>query len=149
MNIIFLDIDGVLKNHTQKNELFGYSRDNLLNLKKIIDTVPNIKIVLSTYHRNYKFNLNKLKIVMNKNGINYDKYVVAKTANLEPIRILVSDEYRTREIKDFVIHNRSYIRKWVALDDLNLKLQPSNFIRTNYNCGLTYKNAVDAIRCLL
>ena len=53
MNIIFLDIDGILnsKSGTTTIEKFGLDDKLIANLKYIIDSVPDIKIVISSSWR--------------------------------------------------------------------------------------------------
>ena len=59
-NILFLDIDGVLNHQFSKDreytqsERFGLAQDLVDNLKNIIDSVDNVKIVISSSWRSFK-----------------------------------------------------------------------------------------------
>ena len=56
VNVIFLDIDGVL-NHghfgKDENDKFGFADDCIQNLKKILSEVPNTKIVVSSSWKHF------------------------------------------------------------------------------------------------
>ena len=78
MNIIFLDLDGVLINLNKKyvdlgSNFFPYpinfSSKAIKNLKKIIDTVPNTKIVISS-NWGKTFDLQSIILVLSSHGLN-------------------------------------------------------------------------------
>lgn len=148
MNIIFLDIDGVLNNFS-RNDYHRYSSYNLKNLKIILDSVPNTKIILSTYHRNSQISLKILKLMLEKYDMDFNKLVIGKTKQIQENKNYYTQNDRSNEIMDCVNQHKQGIRKWVALDDLELNLPLRNFINTDPEYGLTEQDAKKAIYNLL
>lgn len=129
MDIIFLDVDGVLNN--TKNEFLNKDRldkNCILNLKKLLDNT-NIKIVLSSTWRFQEKKKYKLFEKMNELGIDVENRVIGETDNLKSIR--------QNEILKWVTDNNNKINRWVALDDFVLRIDPPNYHQINNYNGLT------------
>jgi len=135
INIIFLDIDGVLNNifSMMAGPLIIFDPATINRLKQIIN-FTNAKIVLSTA---WRLNPYLKKILINelqKKGINKE-LIIGQTPDLSII-----NKSRDYEILFWVQLNKNKIKKWVAIDDLDLKKLPSkNFVRTKFHTGLTDK----------
>lgn len=152
MNIIFLDIDGVLNtndfdtkvstnNKIYFNELHqgeGVLHINcILNLKKIIDyTHPNTRIVLTSYWRLSDWKVAQFKHYLDKYNIN-SNIIIGQTIN--------SRLSRENEIKIWLKSNEEYrsINKWIILDDKQLNIE--NFYKINPSSGL----CINDINCIL
>ena len=135
--IVFLDVDGVLNTSTpSKDTIYFHPRTLFLRislLKNLIELHKefNFFVVLSSY---WRINDTSRKII-----INILKYNNILTIDLTPIFNNLSNVnhaiIRTNEIKDWVGSNK--IKKWIALDDLPLLLNPKHFVHTYFNHGLT------------
>lgn len=135
LNIIFLDIDGVLNNITSMmaGPLILFDQATVNRLKQIMN-FTGAKIVLSTAWRLNPY-LKKILIEeLEKKGVKKE-LIIGQTPDLSII-----NKTRDYEILFWVYSNRDKIKKWVAIDDLNLKKLPSkNFVRTKFHSGLTDK----------
>ena len=89
MNIIFLDVDGVLNTTSGKDFCFHemhvgegqLNSDCLYRLKRIIDKIADCQIVLSTSWRTSEWRIGKLKHYLGTHGIDPD-IVIGKTTRL-------------------------------------------------------------------
>ena len=141
VNIIFLDVDGVL--NTAFSILGGPSvildPNAVQNLNKIL-LVTDTRIVLSTMWRLSEANKSVLKNELYRLGVN-TKLIVDQTPNFAPLGLRREDE-----IKWWVKKYNHLIRNWVAIDDLNLSELPKhNFIHTNMFMGLSNKQSNEII----
>ena len=142
MNIIFLDVDGVLNN--QKSMLNQEMIDDncVINLKKILDNT-NTKLVLSSTWRNREDNSGVvLYKAFKKNGID-PKLLIGKTTNFIDKGII---QNRVNEILQWVKENN--VNKWIAIDDLLLTLPEGHFVQTDFIPGLNDENTKKAIELL-
>lgn len=160
INVIFLDIDGVLNAQFSKNreytqeERFGLCQDHVDNLKKILDEVPNCRIVISSTWRRFrthnlvmndKYNWRTvLEAMLHTKGVIYGDI---GTTN-EDTR---SGDGRALDIKAWLDANKHLgIGSFVIIDDECLGLCkhfPNNVVDCEiqtYN-GLTEKKAKEAI----
>ena len=142
VNIIFLDVDGVL--NTSFSMLAGPSLlldpNAVQNLNKIL-LVTNTRIVLSTMWRLNESNKAALKNELYRRGVN-TKLIIDQTPDFS----LVEGMRREDEIKWWVRKYKHLIRNWVAIDDLNLSQLPKeNFIHTNFFMGLSNKQSNEII----
>lgn len=114
MNIIFLDIHGVMNTNKHKVVSFkhaGHEFDpkSVANLKQIIN-ITNSKIVITSSIR-----LNKSIVELREIFSHYDlaNYVVGKTPKIGNYRSLDIDEYITQSRNS----NRHQINKFIIFDD--------------------------------
>jgi len=141
VNIIFLDVDGVL--NTSFSMLAGPSvlldPNAVQNLNKIL-LVTDTRIVLSTMWRLSSANRSLLKNELYRLGVN-TKLIIDQTPDFSSHGLRREDE-----IKWWVTKYNHLIRNWVAIDDLNLSQLPKhNFIHTNIFMGLSNKQSNEII----
>ena len=163
MKVIFLDFDGVLNSAAsflvehrirKENKLF----DDLCpvnqtlckvctsNFRHILDEVPDAKIVISSSWRNM-FELDWLKAKLAEYGIDSSR-VIDKTPSS-------FNRERGYEINEW-LEEHPEVTKYVILDDnyIGPPFQPNridtgpNFVRSNWNVGLTLTLAVQAVKIL-
>lgn len=145
MNIIFLDVDGVLNSISHLKEVYyltGIPHSNyeypfdekcLNNLKLLVD--DNTKIVITSKWRKDIEGINKLMEELKKYDL--DKYVVGFTPILYT--------HRGQEIKSFIENTDIEIAHFVILDD-NSDMDDliPYLVKTNIQIGLTYENVLEA-----
>ena len=141
VNIIFLDVDGVL--NTSFSMLAGPSvlldPNAVQNLNKIL-LVTDTRIVLSTMWRKHAADRANLKNELYRLGVN-TKLIIDQTPDFSKQGLRREDE-----IKWWVTKYNHLIRNWVAIDDLNLSQLPKdNFIHTNMFMGLSNKQSNEII----
>ena len=140
--ILFLDFDGVL-NSTQSRIWVQRRIDQgdsvtpidkdfcpiaLSNLKKILELIPDLKIVISSSWRLGK-DLGYFQKLFTKLGINSDSVI-----GLTPI--MDSNDYsRIDEIKAWLKRNPT--KSFVVLDDFSFGTNAKNLIQVNDKIGLT------------
>lgn len=159
INVIFLDIDGVL-NHQHKgkdiNDCFGFADDCVVNLKHIIDTVKNVKIVVCSSWRKciYDDHISKdipwRQILAQKLGFSkIDEIFIGNTPEL-----YCHGETRADEISYWLKHNSKLnIGTFAILDDecsIYKQKFPNNYIDCVLSSfeGLTKQKANEAIHIL-
>lgn len=172
--IIFLDIDGVLNNEIVAQEWLakegsggGYggffeeeeeatkenvkwSHKNIDNLREIVQAT-NASIVISSDWRKH-FSVKKFKEMFSlygwKNAPIIDKTTVMHSSN-PGYGKLIKYDVRGREIEQWLSENKD-VTSYVIIDDLRqfLDKQERNFVNTNGEVGLTYKDCVKAIEIL-
>ena len=142
MNIIFLDIDGVLncdttKTYTKSGALFV--EDKLIEKLKIIIDATNAKIVLSSdwrYNREPPYDSDFLELKRKLNEYKIDFY------GFTPIYWAQS---RGFEIDAF-LKNHTEIQKFVILDDqCDMFPHKHRLVETNPKVGLTNEDVEQAI----
>ena len=142
MEVIMLDIDGVLNNNhtTEKgfNGMIFVSDELIKNLKQIVDKT-DAQIVLSSSWRNDKTALldleNKLK--------EYDLSIIDCTS---------SNLNKKMSILDWIDKNSDKIDSLLIIDDdfqLNDRYLSKFFLQTSNGIGLSEKNIVEAVNILL
>ena len=122
MNIIFLDIDGVLNtprfqeyqiNHHESdgyNCRFNFDPICMKNLKNLIE-VSNAKIVLSSSWRDLNPDDKYMKCILD----NFKMYKIStEIISITPFRL---DNFRGREIQDWLFLRMDKIDNFVILDD--------------------------------
>lgn len=154
MNIIFLDVDGVLNNaddsdyHVHNGGCYFYSPKCVSLLNQITD-VTGAKIVVSSTWRLGK-TVEQLQIKFKEMGITGE--VIDKTCQLNHL-----DGYRGNEIIKWVKDNEDLtghfyynLKSYVIIDDDSdmLLWQKDNFVHTDGQKGLTQADAYDAINIL-
>lgn len=142
--IIFLDIDGVLNDHTlQDNNYCGTKKECVSNFNKILDAFPEAKIVISSAWRYMilggDLTLNGFEMLLLSHGVKCRKRVIGHTMSDESE--VESDNYRSRAelIKSWMFANTSSNERFIVLDDMYLGLPESWLI--DGKCGLTKEDA--------
>ena len=175
MNIIFLDVDGVL-NTTKSNELMWYHKiysydkykinkmDSNGNIIQIFDNdlifnkpfvgegVLNIACILRLKH--IIDNVDNLRIVMSSYWrlspwkMSSLKYYL-KMYGINPDIIIDCTPRmtfsRATEILYWVEHN-NHIKNWIAIDDMYLNLEKNHYVQTDPDIGLTDENVEEIIK---
>lgn len=149
INIIFLDVDGVLNSQKHAMEIykitnkpssgfnFPFDEKCLENLKMIIQET-NAKVVITSTWR--KHANGKTILLSNLKRYNLDKDIIGYTPILNKERGL--------EIAAF-LDKLDFNPNFIILDDDDDMGHLSNYlIKTNIEIGLTYENAVEAIEKL-
>lgn len=129
INIIFIDIDGVLISDNDNT----FNVNALQNLKYIVKK-SNAKLVLSSTWRLHKKPLEHVKNVLSK----YDMELFSTTAINKYIKP------RSDEILEFIenISSKINVNKWIAIDDAEiLTNNKENFFRIDPQYGLTQDDA--------
>ena len=155
MNIIFLDIDGVLnsKSGTTDIEKFGLDDKLISNLKFIIDSVPDTKIIISSSWRSIIYDdihtseeIPWRTILANTLGFtNTGDIIIGDT----PI-LFITKNRRGLEIKQWMDENKLKFKvdQFVIIDDEISdisEIYPNNILKVDSNIGLTHNNAKSAI----
>lgn len=156
MNIIFLDIDGVLnsKSGTNLTEKFGLDDKLIANLKYIIDSVPDTKIVISSTWRSFEYDEIhtsseipwRIVLTHTLGFTNISDIIIGDT----PIFMDNDKNRRGREIKRWIDENKikNRINQFVIIDDEISdikKIFPNNILKIDSNVGLTMNDAKSAI----
>lgn len=154
MNIVFLDIDGVLNSEkwynskeykdlwNPLNESFDTKALNTLNY--LINKI-NWKIVISSSWRSH-FNLEELSKELYSLGINCD--IIWITPNYEKEKRLEwLKKSRWNEVKLWLEDNKDIITQYVILDDNDdfLEEQKVHFIHINWKVWLTNSDMKKAL----
>ena len=133
MNILFLDVDGVLNNYISEG---SFSEFNLLNLKELCSRIE-FKIVLSSDWRR----TDKAKNIVKHKLKEFDLRISSCT----PVKLSLDD--RKDEIRMWL--NDNEWSKALIIDDMSKKacdpeMENVTFFRINYKLGLTAED-VDKI----
>jgi hypothetical protein len=145
MNIVFLDIDGVMNhaNHfvrSNKHQLQEFCPRSEKNLKRIIQECDAKIVVSSTWRKG-----DTLQSIRKWLFSHYDleTYVIGLTP------ILSYDDIRGNEIKAYVENAGHKITKFVILDDdKDMGELMDHLVQTDYRWGLTDEKCEEAIRIL-
>ncbi|CAF1372835.1 unnamed protein product [Adineta ricciae] len=142
LNIIFLDIDGVLCLNRRMNQVC------LENLKTIVDNT-SARIVLSSSWKLFPKSRTQIETSFREIGIDP---IIGWTGTRGKTRV---DEicYWLTNLDNKTIDDDILIRKWIAIDDMDLlKLDPKrmqdHFVLTSEEHGITKENVQEAIRLL-
>lgn len=140
MNIVFLDIDGVMNN----SDSWGLPlEEQVLNEKckllKHLVTQTNCKIVLSSTWRFLPRHFSIIENVFKK----YDLEVFSCTPRLD-------EGCRGDEIKAWLKTHNDVSRFVILDDDADMcELTDTNLVRTDYNVGLTQEHINRAVEILI
>ena len=160
INILFLDIDGVLnsarffKEEYEKWSLNGrpqegaykwcrdkFQKSSIKELNRIIKKVPDLKIVISSSWKNNNTLYELKEKLFKQAGINPD-LVIDMTPNLGII-------HRGKEIIEWLNHNKYNIINFVILDDnTDMDELSDKLVKTTWAEGLTEKEADEIIKRL-
>ena len=131
MDILFLDIDGVLNStyYNDKLEIFKFYEIKKINLVKKIVEETNCKIVLTSLRLNFQLYENEITDIFKNEGVLvYDILQVPFTNKVEGINNW--------------LNKHKFINQYVVLDDTNYKQEFHNhFIKVSSYYGLTKNKA--------
>ena len=146
MNIIFLDIDGVLNSHRKLKEVYerthkphsgyNYPFDEicLSNLKVLVE-LTNSKLVITSSWRKDKKGINK--IIETLKEYELDQHIIGYTPILNKPRGIEIQEYLNQ-----LDYNPNFI---ILDDDTDMENLIDYLIKTNIKVGLTEENVEEAI----
>ena len=146
MNIIFLDVDGVLNSRNKLIEIYnkthkphsGYSypfdERCLENLRLLVRETNSKMVITSTWRKDEVGRSTLLKVL---SEYELDNRVIGYTP--------VLDETRGIEIKQFLISLKETANFIILDDDSDMGELMPFFIKTNKQVGLTYENVQEAI----
>ena len=149
MNIIFLDVDGVLNSIKKLTEMFNINKrpysgydypfddDCLNNLKRIVEETNSYIVITSTW-RMHEIGKTILLNELKKYGL--DKRVIGYTDILH--------KSREEEILKYLERLGNNISIIILDDDNDFKVLEEYLIQTDYEYGLTEKDADLAIKKL-
>ncbi len=151
MKVLFLDIDGVLNDHTYREDVDSTTMDprNVYYLNEILREVPDLKIVVSSawrylVHRG-AMSLKGFESLLRTHWITCkDRLVGLTRLDATPA------EPRGGQILEWILGSPEPVTAWVVLDDLDLDLGANQwrFVRTNGKKGLRDEDAKRAIQIL-
>jgi hypothetical protein len=141
MNVLFLDVDGVLNNTSCKDRL---STENLLNLQEIVSKTQCVIVISSTYKLTQS-SMNYLWSVFNDLKIDRAIHSIKEFPSTYDLLELIKDSDRSDEIvltlDDIKLHYN--VSNWVAVDDTDLSNNnrsntlDGHFVKTDPKEGLT------------
>lgn len=146
MNIIFLDVDGVLNSRNKRDEVYekthkphsghSYPFDEkcLENLKLLVQETNSKIVITSVWRKNEEKRRTLLNVLKE---YNLDKEVIGYTP--------VLNKKRGIEIKQFLIYLKETPNFVIIDDDSDMEELMPYLIKTNGQVGLTYENVQDAI----
>jgi len=129
MNIIFLDINGVLNTTTD----YDFNPNCLVNLKQLVKDT-NAKIVITSAWRRYEESLNEIIKTLKT----YDIEVNGTTKILHTTR--------SHEINVYLEEHE--IEKFVILDDMIIEGFPNNLVHVDKTIGLSEEDILEAKKIL-
>ena len=153
INAIFLDVDGVLNNHTSKSrcgKFLGIDKDKVKRLSKIVKETQSILILTSSWKVGWD----------PKDEYIYDPLAKYLNSHLKRKgRLVLTDKTKERNLSCRGMGIKAYlilhpeITNWIVLDDeifpdyQERKIMP-HLIKTNPVYGLTNKDVEKAIKML-
>lgn len=145
MKIIFLDIDGVLNNHTTLIP-WGFDNECIKYFNWILQKT-DAKIIISSAWRyliiDGQMTLKGFETMMRTHGINCLNRVIGLTT-LDDIIFEREDQ-----IKLWISVKKESIEKFIIIDDCwEFPTYKNNFVHTDGYYGLTFKDAEKAIQIL-
>lgn len=136
--VLFLDVDGVLHPYHIRHPRQQFAMANMMQLKEVMKSIPDAKIVLSTAWREDVESRNEITDRLKEYGL---PSFVSTTPTIARLQ-------RTKEILAWVKQHRP--RTWVAVDDLPLLDENDemrdHFVQTHQSFGMRPKDAEDIIR---
>lgn len=138
MNLLFLDIDGVLNNHRQQvNGYCGIDQHCMTNLNYVINQTDCGVVISSAWRYMIPDGMNIL-------GFEY----LLKTHGClgKVIGVTDRDEVIQRREDQIRAYVNNWSDKWAVVDDLPLQIE--NFVRTDGNIGLQQHEAEKLIQIL-
>jgi len=142
MKVVFLDIDGVMTSNSLNEEInkstsvYTFSKGCVNALNKILESHRS-KIVLTSSWRTV-FDVEKQCEIFSENGVVQMPY--SQTIDL-------GYENRSEEIRQYISKQKN-ISNFLILDDMEIIGFDDNFIRVDFNTGLTMEHIGKAIKIL-
>ena len=156
MNIVFLDVNGVIDSFKHNDEMRRYNNDNnyenhyfdwncLENLSFLVNAT-DANIVISSEWKEYKSNMIRLLAALKVYDL--DKRVIGKTKRIIENKNGFTHVNRGLEIKDYLDNHEH--DNFVILDDISwdLDMFSDHLILTHPSFGLTKEDAFKAINIL-
>lgn len=155
MNIIFLDIDGVMNMYGASSRTFmkdygQHIEPHLVNrLNYICENVKDLKIVISSAWKN---DMEDLQKQLEEQGFKYWQLIIGKT--IHPIKLAYNGlgyQFRGEQIKEWLDRNK--VTKYLVIDDeisdicgekCNV-IPEENVYQTDGNEGMLHKDAMNII----
>ena len=146
MNIIFLDIDGVLNSHRKLKEVYdrthrphsgyNYPFDEicLSNLKFLVETTDSKIVITSTWRKDQE---GRNKIIEALKEYELDHHIIGYTPILHTSR--------GKEIKEYLSTLEEQPNFIILDDDTDMEDLKDYLIKTNIQVGLTSDNTEEAI----
>lgn len=134
MNVLFLDVDGVLNSYQSSKQL---DDSMIYHLGTIVSRV-NLKVVLASAWRLYSDSLVELEVRLAKDGIS----IFDTTVHLMPEKMSMPPVERCFEIQEWL--DRHEVEKFAILDDDKKANIEGHFFKTDPDVGLT-KEIADSI----
>lgn len=158
MTILFLDIDGVLNDHDRMpNGFCGTDREMIRRMNRVLDTFPELKIVVSSAWRYVVHNgistVLGLEHLLLTHGLKCHGRVLGVTAEdpekFDPVHHAAPfdvEYWKARGLKWRGEQILAYVQAvkpdaWVAVDDLPIVVHPSRMCQTDGETGLTDADA--------
>lgn len=139
---LFLDIDGVLNDHTYS----GIDRDKTAILNTVLERFIDLKIVLSSAWRQEiiqgHMDLHGFETMLRACGLSCYNRLVGHTDDGTDF------EYGGRANLIQRYAKQHGLTRWVAIDDMGLALPSTHFVQTNGQYGITQAKA-DAVIAIL
>lgn len=146
MNIIFLDIDGVLNSHRKLEEVYNkthkphsgyqypFDENSLKNLKRLVEETDSKLVITSVWRKDEEGRdtlINALK------EYELDQYIIGYTPILNKRRGIEIQAY---------LEQLDYIPNFIILDDnSDMEALINHLVKTNIKVGLTESNVEEAI----
>ena len=146
MNIIFLDIDGVLNSHRKLKEVYdrthrphsgyNYPFDEIClnNLKRLVEITNSKLVITSTWRKDQE---GKNKIIETLKEYELDHHIIGYTPILHTSR--------GKEIKEYLSTLEEQPNFIILDDDTDMEGLIDYLIKTNIQVGLTSDNTEEAI----
>jgi hypothetical protein len=150
INVLFLDVDGVLNTLFQAGGGKVLHPRLLLRLKAVVDASPGCRIVISSTWRKRRDYMEFLRLRLEDVGID-PSVVIGSTSDLPLDARHTGDspstpeQIRADEILLYVANHQADIASWVAVDDMQLPFSECHFVRTNPESGLSEQNAKEIV----
>lgn len=165
MKFLFLDIDGVLNDHSKlENGYCGTDREMVSKLNRILDCVPDLHIVVSSAWRyvvhNGESTVKGLEHLLLTHGLKChgrlhgvtdpDPETFDHAHHTAPFDV---EYWKERGLKWRGDQIRKYCEEhtpsaFIVIDDIDLPIEPDYFVKIDGSVGLTAADVVDAIALL-
>lgn len=158
MNIIFLDIDGVLNMYGSSSRTFmkpygQHIEPHLVcRLNYICEQVNDLKIVISS---SWRSDMEDLKLQLEEQGFKYWDLVIGKTPQAYNNGIGLCRSFRGEQIKHWLVTKNQWLNaRYLVIDDECIDIcgkycdliPEENTIQIDMNEGMMHKDAIEIIK---